>query len=129
MNTNYSQLVSAGRTRVAHARAATVMMLSLLTFSAGAVADDTPMPGKALVTERSKGNCLACHVIEEGALPGNLGPPLVLMKARFPDREELLNQIYDASSKDRHSRMPPFGRHGILTTQEIEQIVDYLYTL
>ena len=129
MDTNFLRLVCTGRPRVALARAAAVMMLSLLTFSVGAVADDTPMPGKTLVTERSKGNCLACHVIEEGALPGNLGPPLVVMKARFPNREELLNQIYDASSKDRHSRMPPFGRHGILTTQEIEQIVDYLYTL
>jgi len=129
MNTNFSKLVCGGGPRVAHARAATVMMLALLTFSAGAVADDEPMPGKALAMERSKGNCLACHVMEEGALPGNLGPPLVVMKARFPDREELLDQIFDASAKNQHSRMPPFGRHGILTTQEIEQIIDYLYTL
>jgi sulfur-oxidizing protein SoxX len=27
------------------------------------------------------------------------------------------------------SMMPPFGRHGILSEQEIDAIVDYLYTL
>jgi sulfur-oxidizing protein SoxX len=106
-----------------------VAALFLLTGLAQASQDETPLPGKALATERSKGNCLACHVIEEGVLPGNLGPPLVVMKVRFPDREELRKQIHDASLANKHSRMPPFGRHRILTAEEIELIMDYLYTL
>ena len=48
---------------------------------------------------------------------------------RFPDRERLRRQIVDASLSNRHSRMPPFGRHQILTAEEIELIMDYLYTL
>jgi sulfur-oxidizing protein SoxX len=108
---------------------ASVALSFLLANQTHASQDETPLPGRALVTERSKGNCLACHVINEGVLPGNLGPPLVVMKARFPDREELRKQIHDASLANKHSRMPPFGRHRILTAEEIELIMDYLYTL
>ena len=85
--------------------------------------------GKDLTVQRSKGNCLACHVIDDGELPGTLGPPLFAMKARFPDAEDLFNQIWDASAKNPDSRMPPFGRHGILSREEINAIVEYLYTL
>ena len=94
-----------------------------------ALSEDALEQGKSLATERGKGNCLACHSIEDGQLPGNLGPPLLAMKARFPERERLRLQIHDASSSNRHSRMPPFGRHQILTAEEIELIMDYLYTL
>lgn len=106
-----------------------VALLFLLAFATHALAGEPPSPGKVLATDRSKGNCITCHVIEDGVLPGNLGPPLVVMKARFPDRETLRKKIYDASSSNPHSRMPPFGRHRILTVQEIELIMDYLYTL
>jgi sulfur-oxidizing protein SoxX len=30
--------------------------------------------GKSLAMERNKGNCLACHRIEDGELPGTIGP-------------------------------------------------------
>ena len=82
-----------------------------------------------LATERGKGNCLACHMFDDGKLPGNLGPPLLAMKLRFPDRQALVEQICDASIRNSDSRMPPFCRHGILTEHEVEVIVDYLYTL
>ena len=85
--------------------------------------------GKRLATERSKGNCLACHVIEDGPLAGNIGPPLIAMKARFPERKTLYRQIWDATERNPESRMPPFGKHGILTAEEIELIVEYLYSL
>jgi L-cysteine S-thiosulfotransferase len=104
-------------------------LLFLLLLTTNALPDETPLPGKALAADRSKGNCLACHVIEDGELPGNLGPPLVVMQARFPAREKLRKQIYDASLLNPLSRMPPFGRHQILTADEIELIMDYLYTL
>jgi len=85
--------------------------------------------GKTLVIEKSKGNCLACHAIADGKLPGNVGPPLIAMKARFPDIETLRRQIWDATERNPDSRMPPFGRHGILDQEEIDLIVAYLYTL
>ncbi len=85
--------------------------------------------GKALAFERSKGNCLACHHIEGGELAGNYGPPLIMMKARFPDRDVLRAQIWDASVRMRSTRMPPFGRHRILTEEEIDLVVDFVLTL
>ncbi|MDH3431584.1 MAG: sulfur oxidation c-type cytochrome SoxX [Gammaproteobacteria bacterium] len=85
--------------------------------------------GKLLSMERSKGNCLACHMIEDGELPGDLGPPLLAMKVRFPDRKALVEQVCDATVRNSNSRMPPFCRHGILSEEEVELIVDYLYTL
>lgn len=49
--------------------------------------------GKKIAFDRKKGNCLACHQIEGGSLPGNIGPPLIAMKARFPDKKVLKSQI------------------------------------
>lgn len=113
-------------------RAASVTLaasLLLLATSVVASPDVRVTEGKKLATERGKGNCLACHMIEDGELPGNLGPPLLAMKARFPERGALRKQICDATVRNPDSRMPPFCRHGILTEDEVELIVDYLYTL
>jgi L-cysteine S-thiosulfotransferase len=93
------------------------------------VAADRIEQGKALAFERRKGNCLACHSIEGGELAGNYGPPLLLMKVRFPDREVLRAQIWDASIRMPSTRMPPFGRHRILTEDEIDLVVDFILTL
>ena len=85
--------------------------------------------GKAISFDRKKGNCLACHQIEGGELPGNIGPPLVAMKARFPDKEKLRSQIYDPETANANTRMPPFGKHGILTSDELDAVIEYVYTL
>jgi sulfur-oxidizing protein SoxX len=103
--------------------------LPALLLAGLSVAADTIEEGKRLTMERSKGNCLACHAIEDGQLPGNVGPPLQGMKQRFPDRGALRQQVCDATVRNPYSRMPPFCRHGILTNEEVELIVDYLYTL
>jgi L-cysteine S-thiosulfotransferase len=76
-----------------------------------------------------QGNCLACHVIEGGELAGNFGPPLVMMQSRFPDRGVLREQVWDASRRMPNTRMPPYGRHRILTEEEIDKVVDFLLTL
>ena len=94
-----------------------------------AASSDQLAEGKAIVMEKSRGNCLACHMIADGKMPGNIGPPLVGMKARFPDADSLRSQIWDATERNPDSRMPPFGRHGILNREEIDRIVEYLYTL
>ncbi len=110
-------------------RLALVGLLTLATGAASAASDAQTTEGKALVMERSRGNCLACHVIADGRQPGNIGPPLVAMKARFPDADILHEQIWDATIRNPDSRMPPFGRHNILSGREIDLIVQYLYTL
>ena len=105
---------------------ALVMACQVLVGVVTAAADPE---GKRLATDRGKGNCLACHVMGDGPLAGNVGPPLVAMKARFPQRGLLFAQIWDATARNPDSRMPPFGAHGVLNKEEIELIVDYLYTL
>lgn len=85
--------------------------------------------GKKLAFNRKKGNCLACHAIEGGSLPGNIGPPLVGMQDRYPDKDKLRAQIWDATKTNPNTIMPPFGRHGILTEDEIDKVVEFVYTL
>jgi sulfur-oxidizing protein SoxX len=85
--------------------------------------------GKEVAYNRKTGNCLACHMMDDGVSPGDLGPPLVAMKARFPDKAKLRAQIWDAQVANPGTRMPPFGKHKILSESEIDAIVEYLYTL
>ena len=85
--------------------------------------------GEALAFSRTKGNCLACHYVEGGELTGNYGPPLIAMKTRFPDRDVLRAQIWDAAVKNPDTRMPPFGRNRILTEEEIDLVTDYIQSL
>ena len=85
--------------------------------------------GKEVAVDRKKGNCLSCHMMGDGELPGNQGPPLVAMKARFPDKEDLRAQIYNPLERNPFTMMPPFGLHNILSDEEIDAIVEYLYTL
>ena len=56
-------------------------------------------------------------------------PPLISMKQRFPDRARLRAQLADPRQFNRNTVMPPFGAHGILTREEIDQVVEFLYTL
>jgi sulfur-oxidizing protein SoxX len=106
-----------------------ILILLLAAQASSTAAGDRVAEGKVLATERASGNCLACHAFDDGELPGTLGPPLLLMKQRFPDRNALKSQICDAAIRQPDSRMPPYCRHGILTEDEVELIVDYLYTL
>ncbi|QKT05060.1 sulfur oxidation c-type cytochrome SoxX [Ectothiorhodospiraceae bacterium 2226] len=85
--------------------------------------------GKEIAFDRRKGNCLACHMVPGGESPGNIAPPLVAMKDRFPDKAKLRAQVWDATQFNPLSMMPPFGRHEILTEQEIDKIVEFLYTI
>lgn len=95
----------------------------------GAEAASAVEQGKEIAFDRAKGNCLACHQIEGGELPGNIGPPLVAMKARYPDKSKLRAQIADATEKNPNSIMPPFGRNQILSESEIDKVVEFIYTL
>ena len=70
----------------------------MLTAVPSAIAADSAIEkGKAVAFDRKKGNCLACHMMDDGNLPGNIGPPLISMKLRFPDKAKLRAQIWDAT--------------------------------
>jgi sulfur-oxidizing protein SoxX len=110
-----------------------ILILGLLS-GASVVAQDTADPevlkeGKSLAFNRQKGNCLSCHMVEDGDQPGNQGPPLVAMKQRFPEKSQLRAQIWDPTVKNPHTMMPPFGKHGILSEDELDKVVEYIYSL
>ena len=85
--------------------------------------------GKDISFDRVKGNCLACHIMAGGDLMGNVGPALVNMKARYPDKAQLRAQIWDATVKNPNTIMPPFGRHKMLSEEEIDKVVEFVYGL
>jgi len=104
-------------------------LLPVTTATAGPAAGSVIEEGKSIAFDRKKGNCLACHAIEGGKLAGNIGPPLVAMKARYPDKAKLRAQIWDATKANPNTIMPPFGRHKILSESEIDKIVEFIYSL
>lgn len=89
---------------------------------------DAVTQGGCVATNRVKGNCHSCHLIN-GINSGNVAPPLVAMQARFPDKSKLRAQVFDSSVANPNTVMPPFGRHGILSEQEIDQVTEWLLTL
>src|ERR1700722_9170737 len=105
---------------------APALLLAIVMFGAAAAA--APSAGEQLAFDRGKGNCLTCHDIKGGDSPGNLGPALHDMKKRFPDRAELIAIISDEGKRNPQTVMPPFRRNLILTDQEINAIVDFLYS-
>jgi L-cysteine S-thiosulfotransferase len=87
---------------------------------------------KDLAYTTAKGNCLACHAMPtqpDAEAPGNIGPPLIAMSARYPDKAKLRAQIWDATVANPQTSMPPFGKHKILTEQEIDKVTDFIYGL
>jgi len=89
---------------------------------------DPVVQGGCVAIDRKKGNCYVCHMIS-GIGSGNVAPPLVGMKARFPDEKKLRDQVWDATKFNPNSAMPPFGRHGILSEDEVDKVVKFLLTL
>src|SRR5215471_7734206 len=107
------------------------LALALLTgmLTDPAHAQSGAAEGQKLAFDRGKGNCLTCHEIKGGDLPGTIGPPLKDIKSKYPDRNELVAILTDETKRNPLTVMPPFGRNRILTEQEINAIVDFLQTL
>jgi len=85
--------------------------------------------GKQLSFQRNKGNCLACHIIEDGTDPGNIGPALTNIQTRFKNKAALKAVIWDATQFTPQTSMPPFGKNKILTPDELNYVVDYIWSL
>ena len=108
---------------------AMVLALSIVAAAGPALAQSATAEGQKLAFDRGKGNCLTCHVIKGGEYPGTLGPELVDIKSKYPNRDELVAILYDETKRNPLTVMPPFGRNRILTEQEINAVVDFLQTL
>lgn len=105
-----------------------VIMLAAFFYTTNSVAANLT-PAQELVFDRNKGNCLACHALPNDPAaqsPGNIGPALIGMNMRFPDRAKLRAQIWDPTVNNPLTGMPPFGKNKILTEAEIDQVTDYL---
>ncbi len=110
----------------------TLPILVAITFpfaAQNATADGMAAEGKKIAFHRKKGNCLACHLMDDGEMPGNVGPPLVGMKHRYPDKAKLRAQIWDATVANPESAMPLFGKHKVLSEKELDKVVEYVLTL
>jgi L-cysteine S-thiosulfotransferase len=112
------------------------VLLLALALLIGAAASASPVhaqsaaaEGQKLAFDRGKGNCLTCHQIKGGDLPGTIGPALKDIKSKYPDRNDLVAILTDEAKRNPQTVMPPFGRNRILTEQEISAIVDFLQTL
>lgn len=106
------------------------LSLGLIGSTMAADAGSSQESGQSLAFDKNKGNCLACHAIPKdpkATAPGNIGPPLIGMKSRFPDRAKLRAQIWDATVANPNTSMPPFGKNKILTEPEIDQVTEYIY--
>ena len=102
--------------------------VALVLSAASAQAQSGAAEGQKIAFDRGKGNCLTCHDIKGGDLPGTIGPQLKDLKARY-DRNELIAIVTDETKRNPQTVMPPFGRNRILTEQEIDAVVDFLQTL
>src|SRR5947209_12722063 len=93
--------------------------VALALCAVPAVAQSAVDEGRKLAFDRGKGNCLTCHVIKGGDLPGTIGPELVDIKSKYPKREDLVAILNDETLRNPLTVMPPFGRNRILTDKEI----------
>ena len=108
-------------------------LILLAGFAQASAAEPDKVPtGQELAFDNRKGNCLACHMMpgdSKAISSSNIGPPLIGMRERYPDRAKLYDQVWDASKSNADSLMPPFGKHKILSEAEINTVVDYIHGL
>ena len=115
--------------RSSKARLIPAIVLAIGVAAGPASAQSAATEGQKLAFDRGKGNCLTCHVIKGGDLPGTIGPELVDIKSKYPNRDDLVAILNDETRRNPLTVMPPFGRNRILTEKEINAVVDFLQTL
>jgi len=111
------------------AASSVALLLGSLALVPQSASADMVEDGKKIAEDRKKGNCFACHSYEGASLAGNMGPPLVAMKARFPDKKKLRDQIADPTKTNPNTVMPPFGKHEVLSGKDIDAITEWVHTL
>jgi sulfur-oxidizing protein SoxX len=129
MNKRETPLTDAPSAKSAISALALALLIGALTSASPAVAQSGVAEGQKLAFDRGKGNCLTCHEIKGGDLPGTIGPPLKDIKSKYPDRNDLVAIVTDETKRNPQTVMPPFGRNRILSEQEINAVVDFLQTL
>ncbi len=112
--------------------ASLVGTISLINVASAADAAKPEMTGKQIAYDKTLGNCLACHAMPtmpDAVAAGTIGPPLIAMQARYPDKAKLRAQIWNAMDANPNTVMIPFGKNKVLTEQEIDKVTDFVYGL
>ena len=125
----YSRTDTSSAKQVAFHALALALLIGALAATSPARAQSAAAEGQKIAFDRGKGNCLTCHAIKGGDLPGTIGPPLKDIKSKYPDRNDLIAIVTDETKRNPQTVMPPFGRNRILSEQEINAVVDFLQTL
>ena len=92
----------------------------------------TSPTGAELFARADKGDCISCHQVPKGAGPAtraDLGPALEGKRMRELGRAALRALLVDPMRANPDTVMPPYGRHRILDSAEIDRVVEYLYAL
>ncbi|NOY53485.1 MAG: sulfur oxidation c-type cytochrome SoxX [Deltaproteobacteria bacterium] len=87
--------------------------------------------GEKIVKTRKLGNCISCHYLPGVESPGDIGPSLVDVMRGFTkaDRKVVRQWVRDARRFNPDTIMPPFGPNKLLTPEQIDDVVEYLFTL
>jgi len=121
----------------------TLMLQGCKTAPATSVAAPAPAPAAEakkeakpielnalkIMTDPNIGNCTACHAIpaDKNLVAGDIAPPFIGMKIRFPDIAKVRAAIHDQRALSPDTIMPPFGRKQILTPEQIDSVAQYIY--
>lgn len=108
-----------------------ICIISALPLSSLFAADNAKLieKGEKVFMTKSLGNCIACHAINGKELdgPGSMGPTLQYLSA-WPE-DALYDKVYDPYTTNPISQMPPFGKNGWLSDEEIKAVVAFLKTI
>ena len=100
-----------------------------VTMPAGLKGD--PTKGRALFLDRAKGPCSGCHLVPGADVwpAGNVGPDLSTLGDRGLPDPYLYQLLWDPRVVFPDTAMPPWGRNGVFTSEEIAHLLAYLQTL
>lgn len=88
-----------------------------------------PERGRTIAFSTPLGNCLACHEINGGDQPGSIGPSLMNFGDRGLPYSYTYQRIYDTRLYNPDAHMPLYGTNGVLTDEEIRDVMAFLYSL
>jgi sulfur-oxidizing protein SoxX len=84
--------------------------------------------GQKIAETTALGNCDACHMFTGATEAGNVGPALKDVKTMVPSRKEFYAIIYDEEARNPQTVMPAFGKNHILSPEQINDVIDFMYT-
>ncbi len=109
-------------------------MMATIKFPEGGVIGKNVARGEKLFGDPKKGgrsrrgNCYACHCGDPQIIAcGNIGPSLRGYAKRGIDPKDTYIRIYNSWAVNPCSVMPRLGYHGVLTPEEIADIVAYMH--